>query len=155
MPRNLAASIGSRLARKTGRCAARSAAGGSPSPIRTIASARAKPVPDRFAQRPGRYQAAVAEPVFGVDDEERQVLRDPRVLKPVIEHDDLGAGRRGGAAPGGPVTRDPARPASRQQQRLVADGKSIVTGRIDPHRPGEPPAIAACNRMYRDVLACR
>ena len=67
--------------------------------------------PDRFAQWSGRNHAAIAESVFGVDDDERQVLRDPRVLKPVVEHDDFGAGRRCFAASGGPVARDPARPA--------------------------------------------
>ncbi len=32
---------------------------------------------DRFAQRPGRDHPAVAEAVFGIDDDQRQILLDP------------------------------------------------------------------------------
>ena len=105
--------------------------------------------PDRFAQWSGRNEAAIAESVFGVDDDERQVLGDPRVLKPVVEHDDFGAGSRCFAASGGPVARDPARPALRQQQRFVAHGHGVVPHRIDAHRSGEPSAIAARHGMHR------
>ena len=110
-PRNLAASTGTKPARKTGRSRRAHR-------FRRLAVAdqddRVRPRqagPDRFAQWSGRNEAAIAESVFGVDDDERQVLGDPRVLKPVVEHDDFGAGRRCFAASGGPVARDPARPA--------------------------------------------
>ena len=107
--------------------------------------------PDRFAQRSGRNEAAIAESVFGVDDEERQVLGDPRVLKPVVEHDDLrrrqpllrGIRRPGRARPSTARVR-----ASSNASSPTASG--VVPHRIDAHRSGEPPAIAARHGMHRD-----
>jgi len=109
--------------------------------------------PDRFAQWSGRNEAAIAKSVFRVNDDKRQVLSDPRVLEPVVEHDNPGAGRQCCAASGGPVARHPARPVSRQQQRLVADRQRIMPHRIDPHRPGETPAIAARHDVRRGAAS--
>ena len=96
---------------------------------------------DRLAQRPGRDHPAVAEAVAGIDDDQRQILGETRVLEPVIEQDRLRAGRDRGARCRRPGRGQPstarARPATalrRRPQRHRAG-----PGRPAPGPPRLPP----------------
>ena len=105
----------------------------------------------RLAQRPGRDDAAIAEAEGPVDDQQREVLLQRRVLQPVIHDDGLRPGRHRRPRPGAAIGRDPGRPLGRQQQRFVAHRLAVMRHRIHLHRPLQPAAIAAQQEMHGDA----
>ena len=98
---------------------------------------------ERRAQRPGRNDPAVADAAPGIDHQHGKILGQRRVLEAVVHDDDAGAGRDRRLRALHAVARNDGRRGARQQQRLVADVGGAMLRRIDPHRAGEPPAIAA------------
>ena len=110
-----------------------------------------EPRAGRLPQGSGRHHPPVAKAVFGIDDQQRQILVDRRVLKTIVEHYCGGAGSGGGADTGSAVPGYPARRDFRQQQSLVADRGSIVLDRIDPDGAGKAPAIPAGHDLHRDT----
>ena len=118
-------------------------------PTASARSTRASPVGHRLAQRPGRDHPAVAEAGLGVHHQERQVLRQRRVLQPVVHHHRRRPVRDGGPAGGGPVARHPDRREGGEQQRLVAHLGGPVPPLLDPHRPRQAAAVAARDHLHR------
>ncbi len=113
-----------------------------PSPITSAVGAR--PLRGkRRAQRSGREAQAVADARLAVDDGDRQILGERRVLQAVVHDDDARAARdgepragRAGRARRRSGRRARAGAARRRRRRAVA-------GRVDQNRPGEAAAIAA------------
>ena len=103
----------------------------------------------RRPQRSARQAEPVADPRLAVDDGERQILAQRRVLQAVVHDDDAGAARSAEARAGGPVARDHGRRHPGEEQRLVADIGRAVPGRVDQNRAGEPAAIAAAEEGGR------
>jgi hypothetical protein len=110
-----------------------------------------KPAGAALAQRACRDHPSVPEAIHSIDDEERQGLGDPGVLKSVVEHDDLRSGRHCGADAVDSVARHPARRLRGKQERLVADRCGIVAARVDPHRSAEAAAVTTRHEMHRDA----
>ena len=98
---------------------------------------------ERRAQRPGRNGPAVADAPPAIDDKNGEILGQRRILKSVIHDDDGRPRRHCRLRTLRAITRHDGRRRTRQQQRLVADIGGAMLQRIDPHRAGEPPAIAA------------
>ena len=73
-------------------------------------------------------------------------LASDGILQSVVHHDDVGAGELRQFRAGDAVARDDSGRKPRQQQRLVADVGGAMDRRIDPHRSGKPPAIAAAQK---------
>ena len=73
-PAQRAPPTGTRRARSTGVAPSRGAMPASSSPISTTASARASAAGDGLAQRPRRDDAAIAEAIGAIDDQQRQIL---------------------------------------------------------------------------------
>ena len=149
-----AASTGAQPARKTGRAPpARLRAGRR---RRSGRSRRRAPGPPATGSRngPAGITRPLPKPYSASTTTQRQILGDPRVLKPVIEHDDLRRRpppRRGIRRPGRarPSTAPPRASSSASSPTAAAS----CAGRIDPQRAGEPPAIAARHDVHRDA-AC-
>ena len=70
---------------------------------------------ERRAQRPGGNDPAIADAAAAVDDENREVLDQRRILKAVVHHDDAGAGKLREFRAGGAVAGDDGRREPRQQ----------------------------------------
>ena len=99
----------------------------------------------RLAQRAGRQHAAIAEAVLAIDRQQRPALRDGRILEPVIEQRQRGAGRRCGAHRCGAVAGDPAGSDFGQQQRLVGN-----RGAVNRSEPRQSLAVVGVGRPDHD-----
>ena len=98
---------------------------------------------DGFAQRPGRDHAAIADAVAAIDHHQRDIVRERRILEPVIEQQQIGAGSDRRTRRRNAIRADPARRCGSEQQRLIADLARAVARRIDLQRAGEAAAITA------------
>ena len=121
--------------------AVRTASGGSPSPIRTIASARARPVLTGSRNGPAGMTRPLPNPYSASMTTQRQVLGDPRVLKPVIEHDRSrrrlpplrGIRRHGRARPSTARVAPAATPRRRPRRRRAASDRRAPGRRAARH----------------------
>mmetsp|Transcript_5778 Transcript_5778/g.17368 ORF Transcript_5778/g.17368 Transcript_5778/m.17368 type:complete len:284 (-) Transcript_5778:78-929(-) len=128
-----------------------------------------------LAEWAGRQHSTVPEQMLRVDDEEREVAVQGRVLQTVVHQQDRGRRRAraggGGARP--PVGAYPRRRGAREQPRLVADPRGGVhlrrdaqraalgaavaaredVGRVRPWRPQEP--LGECEHQRRLARAAR
>src|SRR5262249_57158649 len=96
---------------------------------------------ERRPQRTGRYDPAVADAAPGVDHEQRKVLGERGIVKPIIHDDDARAGGYGSALDA--VPRHDGRRRAREQERLVAHVVRALARRIDQDRAPKAPALAA------------
>ena len=102
---------------------------------------------ERRPQRSGRDHEAVADAAAAVDQNNRKVLGQGRILKAVI-HDDHGrAVAMRGFGAGDAIAGHDGRREPRQKQRLVADGRRRMARSFDAHRSGQAPAIAAGQKI--------
>ena len=85
----------------------------------------------RRSQRTRRNDAAVADAAAAIDEQDREILGERRVLKPVVHDDDVRAGEPRGFCARHAVARDDGRRKARQEQRLVTDGGGRMDSRID------------------------
>ena len=115
----------------------------SPSPTTSSACARASCAPSGARSGPAGKTRPLPMPRAAVDHQHRKILGERRILEAVVHHDDARAGRhapparrRRGRARRWWARRAPAAAARRRRRRRDA-------ARIDPHRAGEPSAIAA------------
>ena len=105
---------------------------------------------DRFAQRPGRHDPAVAEAEGAVDRQQREGLLQGRVLQAVIHHQRLRSRRQGRARTGGTIGADPGGRDRREQQGLVADKTDGIVP-VYPMHAARRPAIAAQKHVHGDA----
>ena len=97
----------------------------------------------RRAQRPRGKHPAIAETAVAVDDDQRRVLGDRRILKAVIHQDHAGVARPRQRRALDAVARHHHGDRARHHQRLVADVGGGVMQRIDVDRTAQAAAIAA------------
>ncbi|HEX8808084.1 MAG TPA: hypothetical protein VF760_03725, partial [Xanthobacteraceae bacterium] len=88
----------------------------------------------RSAQRSSRNDAAIADAAAAVDEDETQVLRQRRILKTIIHHDDARSGGTREGCSGDAIARDDGWREARQQNRFVTDIGGLVQRRVDAHR---------------------
>jgi len=105
---------------------------------------------DRLSQRPGRDHPAVAKAVFGIDDDQREMLVDRRVLKAVIEQDGVGPARDRARTPAARsrATQHGAQAAinsasSPTRSASCSAGSTASARRGGRHSPGDDVNIAA------------
>ncbi len=106
-----------------------------------------------LSQRACRYEAPIAEPARGIDDENGEILFERGILQSVIHDDEARAAPDGGGGAFRPVRRDPYGRGAREEKRFVADIFRAVMSEIDADRPGFAPAIAAREKV--NLLARR
>ena len=95
---------------------------------------------ERGAQRTGRKHPPLPMP-RRADEHERQSPWQGRDFAAVVHDDEVGAGVDRGAGPGRTIAGNDGRRDAGEEQRLVADLRGAMP--VDPHRTGEPTAIAA------------
>ena len=98
---------------------------------------------ERFPERPGRQQAAIAEALIMVDHQQAHGMDQAGVLIAVVHQNQVGVAGLDGAGAGGAVASDPGFPGGGQQQGFVTDVGGVVAGRINPVRSAQPAAIPA------------
>ena len=105
---------------------------------------------ERRPQRASREHPAIADAAAAVEHRDDEVLGERRVLPAVVHDDGVGSGLRRRRGARRAIMGDDGGGDAGEQQRLVADiGGGL---RVDPHRPGEPSAIAA--REKERAVAC-
>ena len=121
----------------------------SPSPTTISACARSSCAASGARSGPAGMTRPLPMPRLRIDDEDGKILGQRRILESVVHDDDAGAGRHRRLRALHAVARDDGGRGARQQQRLVADIGCAMLHRIDPHRTGKPPAIAAAQERRR------
>src|SRR6516165_237488 len=91
---------------------------------------------ERRPQRTGRDNAAVADAAAAVNKQDREILGQRRILKPVVHDDDGRTVLSRSFGPRHAIARYDSWGEARQQERLVADGRRSMPSRIDAHRAG-------------------
>ena len=88
-------------------------------------------------------------PKLAIDDAEGEILGERRVLQPVVEDEDLGAGMDGHPRALNPIRADESRRDRSQQKGFVANRPGVVTAWIDENRQ-VPPLAAIAARQKSD-----